>query len=247
MEFLVDITMTAVRRPELLKQTLHSFYMHLFEPIIDQCRLVINVDPIGDNMPSWHMIDILSGYFKNYHINMPSSPSFPIAFQWCWSQVNAQWVFNLEDDWTLLEPVDIVEMIEMMGKEPDLASLRLPFFRSTENSMKNWNLHFPWNERYFECPDNLRKTAGFAGHPSLLRGDFVRKCSPLINPRLNPEKQFHGDNDNLVAEVLNWRYGVFGKPNSPKVLNDIGALWKTENKFQKSGSKAFFTQWEKSK
>jgi hypothetical protein len=243
-DILIDITMTAVRRPEILKRTLHSFFKNCFAPIMDRCRLVINIDPIGDAMPSHELVPIIGGFFKHYYVHLPMTPSFPHAFKWVWQHASAPFVFHLEDDWELLAPVDIIHMIRMLEDFPRLASLRLPFFPSSDREMKNWNLFFPWNGYYFECPKDLRKTAGFAGHPALLRGDFVRECAPLIDVNLNPEKQFHGDNDPLVNEVLRWQYGVYSQPNSPKILKDIGALWKAENNFQKAGSKAFFTQWE---
>lgn len=237
--------MTAVRRPEILKRTLHTFFMRCFAPVINKCRLIINVDPVGDDIASHELNKIVSAYFKHYIIGMPMEASFPKAFKWTWDWATAPWVFHLEDDWELLTGVDIMFMIELMEKFPNLASLRLPFFPSTERTMKNWNLFFPWNGHFFECPVNLRQTAGFAGHPSLLRGDFVRNCAPLINVNLNPEKQFHGDNDRLVNEVLQWKYGVFGLPNHPKVIKDIGGEWRNANKFQKKGPKAFFKEWEK--
>jgi len=244
-DLLVDITMTAVKRPEILKKTLHSFFRNCFAPIADRCRLIINVDPIGDPVCAEKMMEIVSGYFRRFYVNFPATPSFPKAFLWTWDKVRAPWAFHLEDDWELRIPVNILDMIKMMEDYPQLASLRLPFFRSEETYMKNWNLRFPWNGSYFECPGNLRQTAGFAGHPSLLRGRFVHECAELIDINLNPEKQFHGDNDFLVNEVLHWEYGVWGKPNSPAMINDIGTEWKARNKFQKAGSKAFFTQWEK--
>ena len=246
-DVLIDITMTAVRRPEILKRTLHSFYRHMLAPIIDRCRLIINIDPIGDPIASYELCDIAQGYFSRVTVNLPMEPDFPKAFLWTWAQSSAPWVFHLEDDWELLAPVDITAMIAAMGKNPTLASMRLPFFDSAATSMKNWNLWFPWNGKYFTCPQDLRQAAGFCGHPSLLRGEFVRRCTSLIDTRLNPEKQFHGDNNALIMEGLNWDYGVWGQPNSKKVLADIGAEWKVKNKFQKAGSKAFFTQWEKMK
>lgn len=244
---LIDITMTAVRRPEILKKTLHSFYRNLLAPVINECRLIINVDPIGDDIPSYSLDEIISGYFKRYAISMPMSANFPRAFKWTWNKVEAPWVLHLEDDWELLERVEIYDMLAMMKRHPNLASLRLPFFNSDETSMKNWNLQFPWNGEYFECPSNLRQRAGFAGHPSLLRGDFVKNCAPLLNPALNPEKQFHDDNPSLVNEVCNWDYGVWGKPNRQRMINDIGTTWKAENQFIKKGNKAFFIEWEKLK
>jgi hypothetical protein len=247
---LIDITMTAVRRPEILKRTLNSFFRHLFAPIIEQCRLIINVDPIGDAIQSYELADIVQGYFSRYIIGMPMTSSFPKAFQWTWEYAawaKAPWVFHLEDDWELNEPVDILAMIAMMEKNSNLASMRLPFFSSDAKSMKNWNLFFPWNGEFFECPKDNIKGAGFCGHPALLRGQFVQNCAPLIDIRLNPEKQFHGGNDPLVQEVMKWKYGVWGKPNHRKMINDIGIEWKLANQFQKKGNKAFFTEWEKIK
>jgi hypothetical protein len=244
---LLDITMTAVRRPEILKRTLNSFFKNLYSMAYDKCRIIVNIDPIGDSIASFTMCDIISAYAPRYIISLPLESSFPRAFKWTWEQVTAPWVLHLEDDWELLEPVDLASMIDMMERHKNLASLRLPFFDSTAKSMKNWNLQFPWNGEYFACPIELRQQAGFAGHPSLLRGEFVRNCVPLLDDTINPEKQFHSGNAPLVTEVLNWEYGVWGKPNSKKVLADIGSAWRTENKFQKAGSKAFFTQWEKIK
>jgi hypothetical protein len=244
-EILIDITMTAVRRPDILKRTLNSFFRNIFAPIIDRCRLVVNIDPIGDDIASHELCKIFSAYFKHYMVNMPMESSFPRAFRWTWTRSDAPWVFHLEDDWELMESIDIKFMIEMMEKFPQLASLRLPFFHSATTTMKNWNLFFPWNGFYFECPPNLRKTAGFAGHPSLIRGEYVKRCAPLIDIKLNPEKQFHGGNEPLLNEVMRWEYGVWGKPNSQRMIKDIGIEWRNANRFQKKGSKAFFTEWEK--
>lgn len=242
---MLDITMTAVRRPEILKRTLHSFYKNMLHPIIDRCRLIINVDPIGEDIESFKMDPIVSAYFRRYAINLPMSAHFPTAFHWTWSKATAPWVLNLEDDWELLEFIDINSMIRTMKHHPDLASLRLPFFNSTELEMKNWNLMFPWNGKYFECPTDLRQAAGFAGHPSLLRGKFVRACAPLLRTDINPEKQFHTGNPALLEEVLRWNYGVWGRPNHPRMIKDIGIEWKISNKFMKKGNKAFFVEWEK--
>lgn len=244
---LIDITMTATRRPDIIKQTLSSFYRNMLAPVIDRCRIIVNIDPVGENIASHEIVPIIAGYFSHYYVNLPMTSSFPHAFKWVWEQSDAPWVLNLEDDWELLEKINIHSLIDMMLRYPALASLRLPFFNAQATSMKNWNLIFPWNGEYFECPADLRQTAGFAGHPSLLRGDFVQHCASLLSTDANPEKQFHHGNDNLIHEVLRWQYGVWSKPNAPKVLKDIGAEWKIRNQIQKKGVKAFFTEWEKMK
>jgi len=111
--------------------------------------------------------------------------------------------------------------------------------------MKNWNLWFPWNGEFFICPDDIRVTQGPCGHPSLLKGDYVKRCALLIDPKDNPEKQFHKANSDLGKEVAKWQFGVFGKPNESNYIRDLGREWMVKNNFKKKGSKAFFTEWEK--
>ena len=246
-DILLDITMTACRRPEILKQTLNSFFRNMLEPIRDKCRLIINLDPIGDDIDSESILPIITAYFKYYHIHFPMNPSFPHAFKWVWDQSEAPWVFHLEDDWELLQPVDIMAMIQTMQDYPQLALLRLPHKKSEGNTTKQWNLFFPHNGRYFVCPPDRIRTAGFAGHPSLIRDKFIHSTRPFLSTEMNPEKQFHGDNYYIVNEVMNWEYGVWGNPGDLKYIQDIGEQWRVANKFLKGGAanKAFFKVWEK--
>jgi hypothetical protein len=212
-------------------------------------RLIINVDPL----PGQHMtlddhnkiFDIVRAMGFQVNINFTTVGNFGKAFKWCWGHAEADWVLNLEDDWELVTPVDIMDMIFIMNDHPELASLRLPQFDASDDGMKNWNLWFPWNGNYFECPEELTVSQGFCGHPSLIRGEFVRACAPLINPTKNPEKQFHGGNDPLTEEVAKWRFGVYGRPNQPHMINDLGRQWMVENGFRKEDPKAYFMNWKK--
>ncbi|MBW2598555.1 MAG: glycosyltransferase [Deltaproteobacteria bacterium] len=240
---MIDITMTATRRPELIRKTLDTFLSRFFFRAND-CRLIINVDPVGRDMQSFEITDLCREYFPNIIYRCPNKPAFSRAFKWVWSQVTADFVFHLEDDWELMRPVDLTKMIKIMENNPDLAILRLPWKPTGIDSAKNWRYFFPWNGEFFECPRELRRTVGFCGHPSLIRGEFVRNTVKYIDETRNPEKQFHRGPSEIMAEIDKWRYGVFAEHDQPPAIRDIGRAWMVENGYRKVGNKALFTQWE---
>ncbi|MEW6265760.1 MAG: hypothetical protein AB1641_22025 [Thermodesulfobacteriota bacterium] len=242
---MIDITITATRRPDILRQTLASFERYMF-PGFQDYRLIINIDPIGPSTEKETLAALK--FFDLQYLVMSLSPSssFPQAFHRVWSAATAEWIFHLEDDWELLRPIDLADMLAIMSAESDLAILRLPVFPAGREAMKNWNLWFPWNGRYFECPADKRIATGFCGHPSLIRGEFVRRTVQLLNPDRNPEKQFHDwrGNPTLIAEVQRWRYGVWAKPSNSPAIRDLGRPWMVTNGYRKAGNKAHFTRWE---
>lgn len=244
---LIDITITATRRPEILFQTLHSFYDKCFRGIAKECRVIINVDPVGHNIPSINVLNVVSSFFPRYCIRMPLDPSFPKAFIWTWTNADAPWIFHLEEDWELLQDLDMLDMIETMNRFPQLALLRLPYNPSGEVSQKNWSHFYPWNGHYYECPHERRVELGFCGHPSLVRGSFVRGAVPYIHPDRNPEKQFHHGDDDLIMHVARHTYGNWGKPGHGPYVRDIGRQWMIQHGYAKKGNKAHFTEWEKIK
>ena len=245
---MIDVTITATHRHKLLDKTLSSFALNsnLFELTT---KAIVNIDPVGVDHNHINTVDVVSKHLHNSdyinRFNAPPEPSFPKAFKWCWSTTTSKYVFNLEDDWELLQHVDFQEMIDVMESEPDLASLRLPFKPQDKESMKNWKYFFPAHGKYYECPDELKREVGFCGHPSLLRGDFVRACEKLLYDTSNPEKQFHQrGNPPIMLEVDKWRFGVW-KTDGKIAVKDIGREWMVKNGFQKKGTKAFFQEWER--
>lgn len=245
-EPLIDITITATLRPEILFRTLHSFYDRCFQPIAKECRVIINVDPVGhQNVDAKSMLNIVSSFFPHYKIFFPLEASFPKAFVWCWKNTTAPWIFHLEEDWELLQNVDIEEMIRTMNKFPQLALLRLPYNRSEAKTQKNWSHFYQWNGHFYECPTERKLELGFCGHPSLIRSNFVRRTWPHIDDRHNPEKQFHHGHANILLTVLDHEFGNWGKPGDGPYIRDIGRQWMVENGFAKKGNKSHFTEWEK--
>jgi hypothetical protein len=238
---MIDVTITATRRPQILEKTLDSFKEFFDVPT----RCIINVDPVGDDIESGGITDLASRYFRYVTFRTPSDPAFGVAFKWCWMQSDASWVFHLEEDWELLQPVRASRLIEILEDEKDLALLRLPMFHSGPTSMKNWGHFYPWNGTYYECPYEKRVMLGFCGHPSMIRGEFVSECAPALMEDRNPEKQFHDGPMEILLRVLNYRYGVYGKPETGPFIRDIGREWMKTSGWTKSGNASYFTQWEK--
>ena len=245
----VLVTFCACQRLDIIYRTVSSMMEHLLWRA--ESEMIVNVDPIGHEADTaTKILKILEQFIPVLHSREALQPHFGAAMHHLWgvaSQVFPEYdyVFNLEDDWEMVYDVDIRDMVKILEEEPDLALLRLPQFRSTENDMKNWDKHFPWNGKYFECPDDIKRGLGYCGHPSLIKMEYVKACAPHMDPTNNPEKQFHGGNQPLLDEVMKWRYGVFSQPNHPNYIQDLGRDWMVKNKFKKAGSKAFFTEWEK--
>jgi len=245
----VLVTVCATQRMEILYKTLSSMMEHCLWR--SECEAIVNIDPIGHPADTPKKVLSLVELFLPVLFSREGlQPHFGEAFYALWNMAadnfpEYDYVFHLEDDWEMVYDVDIRDMVKILESEPDLALLRLPQFRSTEDDMKNWDKHYPWNGKYFECPDELRQGVGFCGHPSLIKMEYVKNCAPHIIQTINPEKQFHGGNQPLLDEVMKWRYGVFSQPNHPNYIKDLGREWMVKNKFKKVGSKAFFTEWEK--
>lgn len=239
---MINVCITACIRPEIIEKTLSSFQRYFWKDM--DIRAIVNIDPVGVGFNQVTIADVVSKYFMDNTIRTPRIASFPNAFKWTWLQTDTDYVLHLEDDWELLRDVDVDEMINILEGESDLALLRLPIFHAGLEHMKNWNKFFPWNGRYYECPEELKMEVGFCGHPSLIKQEFVDRIAPYIDIRINPEKQFHHGPQKIMDEVAKWRYGVYAKPGDEPILRDIGRAWMVENGFQKSGNKAWFTHWE---
>jgi len=242
------ITMTATIRPDILFQTLESFERNLFIDL-HQYKIAINIDPVGIGIAK-DVKDVVFHFFgkKNCYIRTPSRASFPEAFKWVWSCIEEEpdidYVFNLEDDWKLLREHSLFSMMSRLEIEPDLALLRLPMFHANEKDMKNWNKFYPYNGKYYECPEELTLVTGFCGHPSLIRSKFVWDTATNIDTNINPEKQFHTTNVPVLDIVSKYRYGVVGVPGTGPLIKDIGREWLAGTNWQKKGNKAWFVEWE---
>ncbi|HUS99254.1 MAG TPA: hypothetical protein VMY59_02940 [Candidatus Thermoplasmatota archaeon] len=242
---MIDVTMTATWRPELVYRTLQSFYDNLFgDRMKNSMRLIVNIDPAGNKQDlSDEICYIARDFFKDFVAFCPNSPHFGEAVVRIWGKTDSELVFHLEEDWEMLYLMNFEDMMSCFIQEK-LVHLRLSIFRSTHNC-KNWKYFYEWNGMFFQCPDEYRGTVGWCGHPSLNRGDFLRFCAENMDPSVNPEKQIKGRHPKIGPVIEDSVFGSFILPISPANVTDIGREWRTKHGYHKIGNQEWFTNWEK--
>ena len=195
----VDITMTSVLRPSIIEETLESFCKNIFI-IRDNYRLIINIDPVGEDVKPKEVLRVCRKYFNRITHNIPEKPSFPKAVLWAWSQTTADWVFHLEDDWLITKPVDIKDMLYILKNNSNISALRMYKRDIPEDKVVNlFGSIYRFDEKGFFVSNN---SIQFVLNPSLIRGKFIRQAIQLMVDNRNPEKQFK---DILMRELtLRW-------------------------------------------
>lgn len=254
---IINITMTAICRPELHERVLKSFCEKMFYPALEKdpsltFDIHINLDPIGTGTKQ-DTNDLLIQAFRHDFIDLYESETanFGRSFNYVWNastHCGADFTFHLEDDWELLQPVDLLNLIKIMQKYPNLQILRLNAFGSKSTYSKNWNKFVYHNGIFFEVKPEDRGLLGFTGHPSLIRQSFVNEVAPKLNPNRNPEKQIKGKNP-IFKHLFQdpYIYGVWGERGKGPIVRDIGRQWMIKNGYRKKGSKAWFTEYIKVK
>jgi hypothetical protein len=128
-----------------------------------QSRLLINVDPfIDDRADSKRAacIDIASHYFGEVCPRLPDVPNFSLALKWLWEFSESEYIFNLEDDWELLQKIDLLVLLEKLG----------------EHSWGHIMLR-AWTWRNYD----------FCLAPGLLQKPLYKFCAGVLTPTANPE------------------------------------------------------------
>lgn len=226
----INIITTATIRPKILEKTYKSFTNNIKE--LKDSKLIINIDLIGETINKKiinETIRIVNKYFPKNKINISEKPSFSNAVKWCWNNIDddCEYVFILEDDWTINKKINLNHMIEIHKKNPYLASLKLSKInlKKSKKSILNGFIH----------EDKL------SFNPNLIKSEFIKQCAPLISETGNPEKQMRNNNP-LMKDIINkWKYGIYIGSGYDKIVNDIGRSWMNNSKFKKQTG---FLKWE---
>ena len=240
---MIDITMTATLRPDLVSQTLESFCRNIFRDR-DNYRLIINIDPVGEKVKSIRVLEVCRQYFRNIVFNVPRSPSFPVAVIWCWSSTSSDFVFHLEDDWISVCKIDIYDMIRILKANDTLACLRLSKYDIPRPAtVKLLGAHYTYTgDNHFITNSNNQ----FGLNPVLIKKEFVKQAVPTMSLHSNPEKQFRPSKNDKMNNLINsWRFGLYGVPGGKATVRDNGTLWREKNNFKKPDGS--FLVWERSK
>ncbi len=243
----MDITMTAVRRPDVIEKTLKSFTENLFV-IPEDHRLIVNIDPVGDEETNESTINIIKKYFPKYIVFSPDKPSFPKAVISVWNEVESKYFFHLEDDWILEKPLFLSELIKPLDTHNNIASVRLYKEKIPNNrqpTMFGCKYNYHDNYNYFNpIPGSNNWKNQFGLNPVLIRKQFIDESLPLMEDNKNPEKQFRENNPKMRNILNKWTFSVYGYPGMKRtVWGKNGLHWRLNSKFKKPRDGSSFTTW----
>lgn len=209
----IDLTMTAARRPDLLERTLSSFTERLFKRLRVR-TFYLNIDPIWGTPEQADQVEkIARSHFESLVIRRPDTPSYAGAVKWLWSQPNTEWFLHLEDDWLLSHRISL-RRLKIQASIPDVAQINL----------NNWSRL-----------SRRRRPAKLGLCPMFCRTEFAKVASLHMDPSLDPDKQFrHGTNEILEKATKSWRSVYFGTPFTARTAIDIGREWRDDKGISKS-------------
>ena len=242
----MDITMTATIRPALVEQTLSSFRDKLFGGDFEDCRLIVNVDPVGEeNARQKDVVDVANRYFRNVVPIIPKTPNFPLALRAVWTRATSPFVLHLEDDWEMLRDGAIEEMMRIMREHAELAQLRISAFTATETECgaskarraPTWKLcdtaYYTW--------DRMPKVI-WSNNPCLIRMEWLVRALPRLGVQGSSERYFNRlwrSKDPIVEKM---KTGIYGHPGPP-MIRDTGRAWRKGRGIRKN-ARWSFTHWE---
>ena len=216
---LIDITIPAVRRPEVLARCLDSLIVNVLHDT-SQFRLLINIDPVGPGTVD-EVLAVCRARFDNLVYNAPEDAgSLNRALMWLWRTADSDLILYTEDDIEIIRPVDLADMMAVLRRREKCAFLQMP--------------HVPLPTSTFAATKTL--TQSYSGgrfwlrggpykmalQPALLRWNFARCASLMLRDNPDPEIQFHRGNPTLGAFVDEWTFGTYGEPGDSIACSDIG-------------------------
>ena len=208
----LDVTTTAIIRPEILRMTLHTFRKNLLHEF--DARLIINVDAFGetDRYTQMDMVEVAREYFDAVIYRTPESPSFAGAVQWCWSQVETEFFFHLEDDFILRRPVPAAELINLFNDREvcGVTLNRMTKRRMIRESKKIGRLLRDYNSDYFHFPE-------ISLNPSFFRTARMQFHAAKLTLKHDPEYQL----TKFCRDDV-----VLMRMKNPPIVIDTGTLWR---------------------
>ncbi len=238
----VDITMTAVLRPSILDQSLSTIVKNVVDDQ-DRFKLIINIDPIGEDVDPMVMVKVSQSHFKTVVYNIPKEPSFPKAVKWVWMNSDAPYVFHWEDDVSIFRPISIEHMIEIHKKFTDVAALRL-FIKDTPNSkeMSVFRTIWRYNKNGLYIADDWKGQFGL--NPNLIKREFINEAVHVLRDDINPEKVFRSVYSWAVPLISKWKYALYTNPGDKILVSGIGSeghVWKRKLGLSKTPGQQFLT------
>ena len=226
------ITLTTVRRPDVLEHTLTSFATHL-DPGWPVGPVFINLDPaMGDADAQNRTRAVIDQFFPAAEVHIPQTPGFGAAVKRLWQAVPDGPVLHLEDDWTCVGRIDLLRAAQLLDQETRMVS-----FLNTHHGRKG-------QRDFSETEVKTRYLGGlvkrrhwvplFNTGPALADGAFLRDCAERLDPDLDPEKQMRRPLNPPLNDWLDQYKCRFLKTREGgHLLEDTGRAWRTERGIEK--------------
>lgn len=201
-------------RPDIIDECYASFNKNLVGVDMKKCSLFINIDPfpyktveelVEINKLRSKVIDVCNNYFKKTNYRFPGKANYALAYKHVWSMARTGEIFNLEDDWELLCPVNLKRIIDRNRSKYEIV-LRA------------------YTYRYPTCCTS----------PAVLKRVFYHNIAKGMNERQNPECQIHKGADNKYGIFVPNKYNcdqielyvsVYPRCKKKTIVADIGREW----------------------
>jgi hypothetical protein len=221
---MITFTTTATIRPSLIEQTYLSFSKQILDIDFKSCELIINVDPMPINnlIDRNKVISVAEKYFGKVTYNFPNTPNFPNALKWVWQNTKTDYIFNLEDDWSLNSSIKISDLMTLLSKNPEAIGVSLNAYVFAKD------------------PFRLRLS------PCILKGDWARRAASYLSPDMCPEQQIRRQLPaDLMKPMLNFPEYSISSPEKI-IVRDTGRAWRNNlGLIRNNGGTSNFTTWEK--
>lgn len=218
----ISITITSTVRPSILYRTLNSFNSNLNDFSFKKQNALINIDPIPQyknfKQKITKITDLCNFFFQKTLINTPKTPNFPLAIKWLWQNTNTDYILHLEDDWTLIEKISMIEIEKIFKNNNLLKIIRLRPAIHTKTPK-------------IDC-------CQYGLSPCIIRKQFYSEMAKKINIKHDPEWQIRQSQSIKIQqeEVMCYPDNI--------VCVDIGEEWRRKHKIRKPSKKKKFITWE---
>lgn len=238
---MIDITMTAALRKEILEQTLISILN--FVKYDGDFRLIIDVAPVGDmNQTQNEVLDIAEEYFDNVKSRMVNPSLQADAVKWTWQQSNTQYVLQWEDDWVAVKEINLNKVIRFIERS-DLINLGAISFDRIEKPVKTYPA-YQGSYRIYD-PNFYIRTKGksLGGPPSLMCKWYLKRAINFINPKECLDITTH--NSDVQDFLSEWVHGWYlGEDGEGKQVKDIGKAWLKSKGMKRNKRSSVGVLWE---
>lgn len=221
----IDVSLVCGSRPKLLTRMMASFDGNIFSGLA-LGNVFVNIDPFGgDSRAQRECRSIVYNYFPAANIRMAADCSFGAAVKHLWALPTSRVFLHLEDDWLAIRKYDLSAIASHSKSRVKQIQLAKPHFPASLWTRYRFR---PLLSNGVFIPNPMRPS--FSTSPSLIESSFAHEVSKLLDPKLDPEKQFfNGQNGPLEMYLRAFRAKALLSFYESPVIEDIGRAWQREN------------------